>query len=142
MTWTKADLQKLKDKGMSIDDKFNKSIDSIKIPKQVKVSVEKNTIELYLKQLVQSGLIESYKTEYQFTDKRKFRFDWYIPSLSLGIEYDGLISEKSRHTTINGFSEDCIKLNLATILGYKVLRYTALNYKKCYTDIEKIKSLK
>jgi hypothetical protein len=56
----------------------------------------------------------------------------------IGIEYEGVFSEKSRHTTVAGFSEDCRKYNLAIANGWRVLRYTALNYLELYTDLEKI----
>lgn len=138
MAWTKEDLQKLKDKGFSIDDKFKTQEIQIKKPKIIKVSIEKNTIEIYLKQMVQSGLIGSYETEYQFTKERKFRFDWFIPSLKLAIEYEGIISDKSRHTTITGYTGDINKYNLALTLGFRVLRYNAINYQNTYSDIEKI----
>lgn len=142
MSWSKADLQKLKDKGLIIEDNTKVQEIEIKKPKLVKVSVEKNTIELYLKQMVQSGIIESYETEHQFTKKRKFRFDWFIPCLNLALEYEGIMSDKSRHTTITGYTGDINKYNLALTLGFKVLRYNALNYQNAYLDIEKIINLK
>lgn len=142
MSWTKADLQKLKDKGLIIEDNTKVQEIEIKKPKVVKVSVEKNTIELYLKQMVQSGTIKSYETEYQFTKKRKFRFDWFIPCLNLALEYEGIMGDKSRHTTVTGYTGDINKYNLALTLGFKVLRYNALNYQNAYSDIEKIINLK
>lgn len=138
MSWTKADLQKLKDKGLLINDNSKVQEIEIKTPKLAKVSVEKNTIELYLKQMVQSGLIEDYKKEYQFTKKRKFRFDWFIPCLNLAIEYEGIMSSKSRHTTVSGYTGDLNKYNLALTMGFIVLRYNALNYQNAYSDVEKI----
>lgn len=139
MAWSLSDLQNLKAKGYKIDQQetISESV-VIKSAANKKVSVEKNTIELYLKQLVQSGIIKEYQTEFKFDDKRKFRFDWYIPELRLAIEYEGIISEKSRHTTIAGYTKDLVKYNLALISGFKVLRYNALNYKQSYEDIEKI----
>jgi len=142
MSWTKADLQKLKDKGFLIEGNSKTQDVEIKPPKIVKVSIEKNTIELYLKQMVQSGLIEEYKTEYQFTKNRKFRFDWFIPCLNLAIEYEGIMSSKSRHTTVSGYTGDLNKYNLALTIGFIVLRYNALNYQNTYSDIEKIINLK
>jgi len=142
MSWSKGDLQKLKDKGFSIDDKFKINEIQVNKPKIVKVSIEKNTIELYLKQMIQSGLIKSYETEYKFSKERKFRFDWFIPDFNLALEYEGIMSEKSRHTTVTGYTGDINKYNLALTLGFLVLRYNALNYQNAYDDIEKIKELK
>lgn len=70
----------------------------------------------------------SYEEEYKFHSQRKFRFDWAIPQLKIGIEYEGLFSKKSRHTTITGYVADCQKYNLAVLDGWMVLRYTAKNF--------------
>lgn len=138
MTWSENDLKNLKAKGYKVDDSKSGEIAIIKKKKIEKVSIEKNTIELFLKQFQQQGLIKSYQTEYKFDEVRKFRFDWAIPELMIAIEYEGVFSAKSRHTTVAGFSEDCRKYNLAIANGWRVLRYTALNYLELYTDLEKI----
>ena len=76
--------------------------------------------------------------EYKFCDERKFKFDWALPmpGRKIAIEYEGLMSEKSGHTTITGYTSNCDKYNLACILGWKVLRYTALNYKNLESDLQ------
>lgn len=80
------------------------------------------------------------ETEYRFHNKRFWRFDFAIPSLMIGIEYNGLVSEKSRHTTIKGYTGDMEKINAAQKLGYTVLQYTVVNYKTVLQDLrEKIK---
>ena len=56
----------------------------------------------------------NYVKELKFHPSRKWRFDFAIESLKIAIEYEGIMSEKSRHTTIT---------------GWKVLRFTAINYK-------------
>ena len=76
--------------------------------------------------------------EHRFDEERRFRFDWFIPALFTGIEFDGLMSEKSRHTTLTGFSNDCTKTNLAQKKGLKVLRYTILTYKDVLRDLTEI----
>lgn len=68
------------------------------------------------------------ETEFYFAKPRQYRFDFCIKSLMIGIEYEGLFSEKSRHTTAKGYTGDADKYNLAQQLGYTVYRYTALNY--------------
>lgn len=78
--------------------------------------------------------------EYKFHPSRKWRFDWAIPSLKLGIEYEGIMSEKSRHTTVTGMSNDCEKYNAAQSLGWKVLRFTALNYRDLITAIKSVEA--
>ena len=68
--------------------------------------------------------------EHVFADGRKFRFDWAFLDLKIAIEYEGLFSEKSGHTTVTGYTENTDKYNLAQLLGWVVIRVTALNYKK------------
>lgn len=73
--------------------------------------------------------------EFMFHPTRKWRFDFAIPSLKIAAEYEGLMSTKSRHTTITGFTGDTEKYNAAVIHGWKVLRYTAMNYKNLHADL-------
>jgi len=73
-------------------------------------------------------------TEHRFHDARKFRFDWAIKEVMIAVEYEGLNSEKSRHTTKTGYTRDSDKYNLCQQLGWKVYRFTSLNY----LEIEKV----
>ena len=77
-------------------------------------------------------------TEFQFAKPRKFRADIKISHSNILIEYEGLVSSKSRHTTLTGYTNDCDKYNLATSLGYQVYRYTALNYKNIHELIKQL----
>lgn len=76
--------------------------------------------------------------EYLFATGRKFRFDYAIPEIMVACEYEGILAGKARHTTITGYTNDCIKYNLATVNGWKVLRYTAINYSGVDADIKEI----
>lgn len=78
------------------------------------------------------------KKEFRFHPERMWRFDWCFPSLKIAIEYEGLMSEKSRHTTISGFTGDAEKYNAAQQLGWKVMRYTAKNYRSILSDLKKL----
>lgn len=82
------------------------------------------------------GVVE----EFQFCKSRRFRADYAIPDKMILIEFEGIIAGKSRHTTITGYSRDCIKYNLAAILGFRVLRYTALNFREVWSDLELLSS--
>jgi len=65
--------------------------------------------------------------EFQFDKhygKRKFRADFAILKYGVLIEYEGINSYKSGHSTITGYTKDCFKYNLANILGFRLLRYT------------------
>lgn len=101
----------------------------------------KSIKEYIIRELKDSGL--PFVREHKFCPNRKFRFDWAIITThcKIGLEYEGLMSAKSRHTSIIGFTKDTEKYNLAQSLGWIVLRYTALNYKNMMKDIiEVIKS--
>lgn len=80
--------------------------------------------------------------EYRFDEKRKWRFDWCVPALKIAIEFEGVISEKSRHTTILGYTGDTDKYREAAKSGWIVLRYTALNYKTLLKDLKDVEENK
>jgi hypothetical protein len=73
--------------------------------------------------------------EYKFHEARKWRFDWCIPSLKIAIEYEGINSAKSRHTTMKGYTGDSNKYNSAQARGYRVIRLTVLNYKTLFSQL-------
>ncbi|WP_445454082.1 hypothetical protein [Flavobacterium sp. 25HG05S-40] len=140
--WNDDDLVNLKNKGFKVDEQIKINTDIVmshlKPPpiKVEKISIEKNAIGFILKSFHQHDIIPYYVTEHQFDEKRKYRFDWAIPSLKLAIEYEGIFSDKSGHTTVGGYTKDVKKYNLATVQGWKILRYTALNYSDLAQDIE------
>lgn len=80
----------------------------------------------------------SFTTEFKFHPLRKWRFDIALIDRKIAIEYEGTNSAKSRHTTLTGYAKDCEKYNQAQILGWKVMRYTAINageFKKDLADL-------
>ena len=56
---------------------------------------------------------------------RKWRFDAAWPEHSLAVECQGGIWANGRHTRGAGYSEDCVKLNEAQLVGWIVLFVTA-----------------
>lgn len=76
--------------------------------------------------------------EHRFSTERKFRFDFCVPHLKIGIEYEGLMSEKSGHTTLAGYTKDTEKYNLAAAEGWRVIRFTVKNYKKVIEELQKL----
>ncbi|WP_417867978.1 hypothetical protein [Xanthomarina gelatinilytica] len=136
MNWTRKDIEKTK-LGNNLHDipKKNTTIGNsgIKIEKK---SIEKEYIKAILWMFKRDGIIPDYVAELEFHEVRNFRFDWAIPSMKIAIEYEGIFSKKSGHTTVMGYTKDCIKYNLATLEGWKVLRYTAKNYKEISNDLK------
>lgn len=55
---------------------------------------------------------------------RDFRFDLAWPDLRLAVEVEGGVWTGGRHTRAAGFTNDCIKYNFASLMGWRVLRYT------------------
>lgn len=77
--------------------------------------------------------------EYQFDEKRKWRFDWCIESLQVAIEFEGgIFQANSGHKTAKHYTKDTQKYNRAGQLGWRVLRYTALNYKNVLNDLNQL----
>lgn len=64
--------------------------------------------------------------EWEFSG-RKFRFDFVHLSSRTAIEIDGaaMAGNRGRHTSKTGFRADCVKLNLAQQLGYRIFKLTA-----------------
>ena len=130
MNWTKAHLKNLTGKV--------KSIHVPPVPKnKVRIPESIGPDKLHLIAILEgSGF--AFVPEFRFDLKRKFRFDWAIPDLMVAVEYEGIFSEKSGHTTLSGYTKDVTKYNLATKRGWKVLRYTADNYLEFQNDLNEI----
>lgn len=63
--------------------------------------------------------------EYRFHPERRWRFDAAWPSIKLAVEIDG----RGRHQTVVGARNDCEKANEAIRLGWRVLRFPAVDKK-------------
>ena len=87
-----------------------------------------NSLKFYLKSI---GV--PYVEEHIFHHTRKWRFDIALPALKLAIEYDGHgatggKAHMGRHASVTGMARDSEKINQAQILGWRVLRFTALHF--------------
>jgi very-short-patch-repair endonuclease len=76
--------------------------------------------------------------EFKFAKGRRYRADFALPDQMIIVEYQGLNSAKSGHSTLLGYTKDTERIKLANDLGYRVLYYTVLNYKDVIQDLEKI----
>jgi hypothetical protein len=63
------------------------------------------------------------KTEFKFALPRLWRADFAWPTHRLLVEIEGIGGRASRHTSVQGYSDDCEKYNAALCLGYRVLRF-------------------
>jgi very-short-patch-repair endonuclease len=62
--------------------------------------------------------------EYTFARGRRWRFDIALEDQHIGIEIEGGAWTRGRHTRGAGFIADLEKYNNATMLGWRVLRFT------------------
>jgi len=89
---------------------------------------------IYLFEFLLFDIANKYKVkvekEYQFHPKYKYRFDYAIPEIKVAFEIEGGIYIRGRHNNPVGYTEDCIKYNLATFLGWKVYRFTTEQVRK------------
>lgn len=133
--FTEQDLQKLSDKGLKVEGFRQRPEMKQKSIAQFK---KKPKALQYMEQMLYV-LGVPYETEYKFHETRMFRFDLAIVEYKIAIEYEGIMQEdKSRHTTVQGFTNDCTKYNLAQIAGWRVLRYTAANYKDFIIELKEL----
>ena len=91
-----------------------------------------------IRALAESLGVNGLTQEHQFHKSRKWRFDVAWPEIKVAFEYEGVFSDKSRHTTATGLSNDCEKYNQAQIDGWLVIRATAITIRtgKAYRDLE------
>lgn len=139
--FTVAHLSKLKKEGKIRDYRQHEVKEETPLGKIVtkhfkKRSIEKDFIGSELLKWCQENKYTLYE-EYRFDREglRSFRFDWFIDGLC-GIEYEGIHSDKSRHTTVTGYTRDVVKYNLAQAQRYKVIRLTASNYMDVIKEVE------
>jgi len=98
-------------------------------------TLEQKKFIAYVEQELRVNIV----AELQFAPPRKFRFDYAIPAFFLAIECDGGAFKKrtyrnkkgelittigGRHNSGTGFLKDMEKLNLATMMGWRILRFT------------------
>lgn len=84
-----------------------------------------------------SFLLNNWEAEYRFHPTRRWRFDWAYPAKKVAVEFEGGVATRGRHTRILGYTKDCEKYNQAALLGWAVLRYTALsNLSNAILEIE------
>ena len=62
--------------------------------------------------------------EHKFHPDRRWRFDFAWPEQKIAAEIEGGVWTRGRHTRGKGFINDCDKYNAATLLGWRVFRFT------------------
>jgi very-short-patch-repair endonuclease len=62
--------------------------------------------------------------EYRFDPLRRWRFDFALVGPQIAVEVEGGVWKNGAHTRGRHFESDCAKYNRATMLGWRVLRFT------------------
>jgi len=116
--WNSAAVAKLKLKD-SIKELTQASNEIKAIKRRIKMANYPGQIAAALNML---GI--SCEREYRFIKDRRFRFDIALPDHKIAIEFEGGVFTGGRHTRGKGYVNDSKKYNLATMHGWKLLRYT------------------
>ena len=84
------------------------------------------------------------KPEHVFYPGRKWRIDFAIVDIKIGIEIEGGVWSGGRHTRGKGFIDDVEKYNAAATLGWVILRFTPQDLNKITTFeiVKKVVELK
>ena len=84
------------------------------------------------------------KPEHSFFLGRKWRIDFAIVDLKIGIEIEGGVWANGRHTRGKGFIDDMEKYNAAITIGWVILRFTPQDLNKITTfdTVKKVVELK
>jgi very-short-patch-repair endonuclease len=85
-----------------------------------------NLLALRFEQLGFELELPPYTAEFRLIPGRKFRVDYYYPSHKVIVELEGGIFVAGRHVRAIGYSNDCYKYSLLSLLGYKLIRLTSI----------------
>lgn len=132
--WTEKDLQRLATKGVNV-----KGIAPVKAKKKKKAKPAAPQLMEMKQWLTVLGI--PFESEYRFDDNRRFKFDIALKEHKIAFEYEGIVGKFSRHTNVKGYTIDTEKYNLAQSQGWRVFRYTALNYKNFLSDLKTLLGL-
>lgn len=90
----------------------------------------KNENERLLYELLNEAYPGRWKQDIQFIEERKYRGDAVNVKDKILVEIEGGLWIMGRHNRPVGMQEDMEKYNLATVHGWKVLRYTPETLRK------------
>lgn len=130
MSWTEKQIQQLqqsgKIKGYQVHRRIKEKVNGNRMPAVPNKAKDWLTFNL---QLWANEHALELVPEHRFDKDRKWRFDWALPAVKVAVEYEGIHSAKSRHTTKKGYAGDVEKYNAATAAGWRIIRATSGDYK-------------
>lgn len=138
MNWSEKHLKKLVDQGKIAGFKIMMGEVRIKIPKKKQVSKALLSLDQEVRDWAENyGYILD--TEHKFDPDRKWRFDYAFQKLKIAIEFEGgVYQDKSGHKTAKHYTKDTEKYNRASVLGWWVIRVTALNYQTATERLDEL----
>lgn len=81
-------------------------------------------LELLAERLLSELPLGKPEREFRFHPTRKWRFDFAYPAKKIAVEIEGGIWSGGAHTRGKHFESDCEKYNTATLLGWRVFRFS------------------
>ena len=84
-----------------------------------------SALELQLAAQIKAAGLPEPVPEFVFAPPRRWRFDFAWPECMTAAEAEGGAYNQGRHTRGKGFECDAEKYNTATLLGWRVFRFTA-----------------
>jgi hypothetical protein len=91
--------------------------------------MSKSTLEEALLLQIQVAGIPVPEREFKFHPTRRWKFDFFWPSLQVACECEGGVWIRGRHNRPQGFISDCEKYNEAALMGIVVIRVTEKHVK-------------
>jgi len=92
---------------------------------------QQNYEDILINQIIANNLPPP-TPQFKFHPHRKYKFDLAYPQQKIAIEIEGATYTIGRHQQPTGFTQDCLKYNLATLLGWSIFRVTPTLIKKGY----------
>lgn len=68
--------------------------------------------------------LTDWQREYRFAPPRRWRFDFAHVEMRIAVEIEGGIWVNGRHSRGKGMQADMDKYNTATVMGWRVLRFS------------------
>lgn len=97
--------------------------------------MKKSSLEKRAEFVILANNIEKPKPEHRFHPVRKWRMDFAWVSRKIAVELEGGIWVRGAHSRGAHFNSDSEKYNEATIMGWRVLRYTTNTISRMADDL-------
>ena len=90
--------------------------------------------------IASGGIGKGVRKRLEDAGMKDWRFDFAWPDILIAVEIEGVLHKgKGRHQTVHGLAGDCAKYNAATLMGWRVYRFTPAQVRSglAYTTMQK-----